>query len=295
MGYKKYQHVERLGNKEVEGICIGECHIFPKLDGTNAHIWMENGEVKCGSRSRELSLDSDNAGFMAHVMQNEELLRLVIEFNHLHIYGEWLVTHSLKTYREEAWRKFYIFDMVTSEGQHLPYDQLKAICEMYNVCWLEPLKIITNPTYENLIEQMERNTVLIQEGKGPGEGIVIKNYGFVNKYGRQTWAKLVTNEFKEKHVKEMGAPRAKNNLVEIEAVEKFLTKAMVEKVHAKIKLDNDGWSSRDIPQLFGRVWHDFVTECIWEIVNKMKRPTINFKTLYSCVVIEIKKLMPELF
>lgn len=44
----KYQHVERFGNLEVQNIELGLCHIFPKIDGTNASVWLENGEIKAG-------------------------------------------------------------------------------------------------------------------------------------------------------------------------------------------------------------------------------------------------------
>lgn len=32
----KYQHLERLGNQETNGILDGEVYVFPKIDGTNA-------------------------------------------------------------------------------------------------------------------------------------------------------------------------------------------------------------------------------------------------------------------
>jgi hypothetical protein len=35
MEFRKYQHVERYGSPEVEGVELGECCIFPKLEGTN--------------------------------------------------------------------------------------------------------------------------------------------------------------------------------------------------------------------------------------------------------------------
>ena len=49
MEFKKYQHVERLENEEVRGIENGICHIYPKIDGTNASVQMDNGTVKAGS------------------------------------------------------------------------------------------------------------------------------------------------------------------------------------------------------------------------------------------------------
>ena len=38
--FKKYQHVERLGTSEVQGIENGMCYVFPKIDGTNASCIM---------------------------------------------------------------------------------------------------------------------------------------------------------------------------------------------------------------------------------------------------------------
>ena len=43
INYSKYQHIERLGSAEVDGILDGVCHIFPKLDGTNSQLWWDNG------------------------------------------------------------------------------------------------------------------------------------------------------------------------------------------------------------------------------------------------------------
>ena len=37
--FSKYQHVERLGTTETNGIEMGMCYIFPKIDGTNSQLW----------------------------------------------------------------------------------------------------------------------------------------------------------------------------------------------------------------------------------------------------------------
>jgi hypothetical protein len=38
MSFKKYQHIERYGTDEVEGIDAGLCYVFYKIDGTNSSI-----------------------------------------------------------------------------------------------------------------------------------------------------------------------------------------------------------------------------------------------------------------
>ena len=72
--FKRYQHLERFGTTEVQNIELGECFIFPKIDGTNASVWLHNGEIQAGSRTRHLSLEKDNAGFLEWVLKQENLL-----------------------------------------------------------------------------------------------------------------------------------------------------------------------------------------------------------------------------
>ena len=39
--FVKYMHLERYGNEEVDGIEQGTTYVFPKLDGTNAQVWVD--------------------------------------------------------------------------------------------------------------------------------------------------------------------------------------------------------------------------------------------------------------
>ena len=66
----------------------------------------------------------------------------------------------------------------------------------------------------------------MKDGEGSGEGVVIKNYDYKNKYGRQTWAKIVTNEFKAKHHIAMGAPVVGCEIVEEKIVAKYVTRKL---------------------------------------------------------------------
>lgn len=294
--YVKYQHVEKLGSSEVDGITIGEVYVFPKIDGTNAHAWFDGENMRYGSRRRELSVESDNAGFMNEMIKNEALTNMCKELEGCHVFGEWLVPHSLKTYSDDAWRKLYVFDIVDPDGSHMHYEDVKRYCEHHGVGYIAPLRIIKNPTLDNLYAMLDENKFLIKDGEGCGEGIVLKNYAFVNKYGRQTWAKLVTNEFKERHHKEMGAPVSQGTkMVEESIVEEFVTGSLIEKTKAKIECENDGWSSKFIPQLLGRVFHDLVVEHTWDACKKHKNPAIDFKTLNRFCIMKIKTNNPELF
>lgn len=308
MEFKKYQHLERFGTTEVQNIELGKVYIFPKIDGTNASVWLNSeGEIQAGSRKRHLTLESDNAGFYAWVKEQDNLLAYLQENPTHRLYGEWLVPHSLKTYKKDAWRKFYIFDVAVdkeeneithtgdSKVKYLHYDIYKPLLEKKGLNFITPISVIENASYEQLINQLIKNTFLIEEGKGVGEGIVIKNYDFKNKYGRNSFAKIVTSEFKEKHARTMGASEIKGKkMVEEEIAKEFVTTALVEKVCAKIE-NESGFNSRSIPRLLNTVFYDVIKEDAWNFVKKYKNPTINFKTLQHFVFKEVKTKAPNLF
>jgi len=168
--------------------------------------------------------------------------------------------------------------------------------EEFDLDYIPPIATMTNGTYEGFLKALERNVFLIEDGKGFGEGIVIKNYDFYNRCGRQVWAKIVTNEFKEKNAKTFGAPSIQTNkMIEEEIVDHYCTPALIEKEYAKIVNANDGWRSQYIPMLLSTVFHELVTEETWNIVKKMKMPTINYKTLNTLVIGKIKTVKADIF
>jgi len=299
MGFRRYQHIERYGNAEVEGIEFGNCYIFPKIDGTNSQLWFEDGLILGGSRNRTLSLEDDNQGFCEWVARQDNFAYFFSENPYLRLYLEFLVPHTLKTYREDAWRKAYVFDVSVLNGEDeefLPYEVYKPILEKHNIEFIPPICSIKNPTYEDLIQKLDSNTYLIKDGEGFGEGIVIKNYDYHNKFGRQIWAKIVRSEFKEKHVKTMGYPEMDGSkMIEVEFVENYCGATLIDKTYAKIVNETGGWSSKYIPRLLQTVYYDLVNEETWNFIKKNKLPTINFKTLNYLTINRIKELKPELF
>lgn len=303
--FKKYQHLEKLGTSEVEGIELGTCYVFPKIDGTNSSIWISNGEVKAGSRTRELSLENDNAGFYAWVLEQKNIKDYLLEYPTHRLFGEWLVKHSLGTYRDDAWRNFYVFDVATDrigdietneeKFNYIHYTEYQAYLEQFNIAYTPPIATIKNGSYEQFVNQLQHNVFLIKDGQGVGEGIVIKNYDFRNNYGRQTWAKIVTSEFKEKHQKVMGGHHVKGeDMIEEEISIKYATEALIEKEYHKIRVES-GWSSKNIPQLLNTVYYCVVKEHSWDFIKEHKNPKIDFKRLQFFVFKRVKEIKQELF
>lgn len=287
--YKKYQHVEKLGSGEVDGIINGTVHLFYKIDGTNACVWLkDDGTLGFGSRNRELSLDDDNAKFMNTLSKNQDTYDALLDYlqhfpNHI-IYGEWLVPHTLKTYSETAWRKFYIFDIYDLENErYVHYDDYSALFEERypNLYYIPRIISLTNPTEESLKSYLDvTGNWLVREGLG--EGIVIKNYDFVNKYGRRTWAKMLCEDFRatKSKVRSDNRENKEENPMEYEIIKLMTLEHVLKERNKVLELHNtEFWESKFTFELLNRAWEEFIRDNLDIILKKFRLPTVNFKVL----------------
>lgn len=290
----KYMHIERLGTDEVEGILNGKVYVFPKLDGTNGVVWYdkEKEKVMAGSRKRILSLENDNAGFYEYILSEKKYLDYFkLHPNHI-LYGEWLVPHTIKNYVDYAWKDFHIFD-VGDGTRLLSYEEYAGELIDNNLRIIPALDILENPTIEDIKKLVNENRYLMESGY-VGEGVVCKNYEYKNIYGRRTWAKLLHENFNiEKYNKV--ALNDKVPIIEIDIVNKYITQHLVDKEFEKIKLEENGWNTKLIPRLLNTVYHTFITEEIWDVLKKYKKPTINFRILQKLVFDKVKSLKSEIF
>ena len=311
--YRKYDHVERLGHREVHGIDTGTVHVFPKLDGTNGVVWFDqdSGKVLCGSRNKVCTIEQDNAGFAAWVNSEDPkavaLRAFCVRYPHLIVYGEWMVPHTLKTYYDGVWRRFWIFDVYFrgSEGAgYLSFGNYSAMPHLNQCDLIYPIAVIDDPTPERLAVMLATNTYLIQQGAGVGEGIVLKNYLWVNRFGRQPWAKMIHEEFSAGKREPKSGPDVS---VESTIADEFCTATLVNKTRAKIRVEiansegvavedvESAYRSKVIPRLIGSVYHDLVVEEIWAILKKRKGITIDFNRLAYTVAERTKELAKDLF
>jgi len=305
MEYKKYQHIEKLGSSEVEAILNGVVNVFYKIDGTNGCIWNEDGEIKFGSRNRELKGDRDNADFKKLVSLDTEVLDelkdYLEKFPDRIIYGEWLVPHTLKTYKEDAWKHFYVFDVYipeTEEGlgndRYIPYSEYSTYFDEHykHIKYIPLLKSFTNPTVEELKECLQHTGEWLISN-GLGEGIVIKNYDYHNRYGRKTWAKMLTEDYlsKKKDTRQSNKEnKQSDDKLEFE-ISKMMTTEHILKEKAKIEEARGGWSDKYIFELLERSFKEFWRDN-WEIILKKYRyPRINFRVLKQLCDMQVKQVL----
>lgn len=292
----KYIEIEKIDSDECSGLLLGNVIVMPKLDGSNGQVYLNDaGEVECASRRQILSENSTNQGFYNYVFENA--LNSFIQYFQKHtdhiLYGEWLVPHTLKDYEEWAWRKFYVFDVFdTSTNSFLPYHEYYPYLSEYGINFIPPIASFNNPSIQDIQDLLLTNKFMTKDDK-IGEGIVIKNYDFVNKYGRVTWGKIVRKEFQEQMKVEH--PQLSKLSTELKIAQEYIVQARLEKVKAKMIVEKGGWNSKMIPEYLGRVWFELISEEMWHILKDYKNPVINFKELSQCVINQIKLVDKETF
>lgn len=289
MKFEKYQHIERLGTPAVEGILDGTVYVFPKLNGTNTGVFLnDEGEVTVNSRNRVIDIYNDNQGVCNFVLKQENIKNYLYKYPRRRLFGEWLVPHTIRGYYPDAWRKLYIFDIM-EDGRYLTYDEYYDELLDYEIPFIKCMERLENPTPEDITALIDRCTFLMQDGK-PGEGIVIKRYDFVNQFGETVWAKLVRKTAKA--AQKVQCPITPD-AVEPQIIDKFLTPELIDKEFAKLAAD--GWNSKLIGKLLQTVWHVFIVEETANFLKKFHNPKIDFAFLNRLAVEKIKLCKRDIF
>jgi hypothetical protein len=202
------------------------------------------------------------------------------------LYGEWLVKHTVQ-YTSESYKEWYMFDIFTRDiTQYLPASDVYYLANQYNILSPALFATLENPTLEQLQEYVGKSSL------GPhGEGIVIKNEAFVNRWGNRCHAKLVSNKFLENNALIFNSNnKASDNYNEMYIVNKWLTSARVDKVINKLQ-PNEKLDLQHIPRITQSVYYDLISEEAWEIAKLNK--TIDYKALKTFALKKAKLLFME--
>ena len=276
MEFKKYQHVSRLGTQDTEGILNGKVYIMPKIDGTNASLFMgDDGLVHAGSRKRELDDFKDNQGFYGNFHKDPRIVAYLEKHPTHRLFGEYLKPHSLRTYRDDAWDKFYVFDVCEDNGEdfkYIPYDEYKPLLEEFKIDYIPVLAVLENHTNDQIAKLAEENRFLIKEG-------------------------LIHNEFDNGGSKIKGKISVEDSTpIEKRIADKYLSEFVVDKEYQKIVNENPNIERKVlIPRLLNSVYYTLVTEEMWNVTKDFKNPVVNFKALQNESRNKVIQYKPDLF
>lgn len=307
-GFRGFTHVERLGKPEVEGILNGTVYLFSKLDGSNGCIWAdEDGTIHCGSRTREISVAKDNAGFAdymtnSHVDNLDQLRQFCIENPHLIIYGEWLggqgtgrkFLGSIKRYINGGFFVFAVYNRET--GKYLDYETyFSTLGKVYDKI-IPYIAVMTNPTIDQLEEYVDKCSYNLADTDNlGGEGITIYNYDYTY-YGRPAIAKIVRDEFKNEMKGKKPAPTNNENS-ELAFVENYITEAFMDKCRNKVMLNLEipEWDSKNgkaIGMFLNLLVYDSMNEELAGFVRANKYSvTIRFNFLKTLIFTKGRKFL----
>ena len=271
--FKEYTKIHRLGSEENDGILFGKCYIQEKIDGANTSIWIENGEVRCASRTQLLSGGFN--GFYDYVQKHEGIKKLLTDFPQYRLYGEWLVKHSVP-YHEISYRKWYMFDILSENAEvFMSLDGVNEVAQKYDIATPQLFEILENPSLDD-VQKFVGKTNLGEKG----EGVVIKNFGFTNKFGRNEYAKIVTQDFKELNAIVFGGNNKYSETYwEMYIVNKYMTLPRIQKIMSKLQsVIEKRLDMEHTARIINTAYHDMITEEIWDIQKKVTG-SINFKHL----------------
>ena len=306
--YRSYTHVEAL-NKYPDYL-LGDIYITPKLDGTNACVYWENGEVKAGSRKRAINIDSDNAGFALWVQtsKNDEAIALREFFTNSGrtnwiIYGEFGVgsVATIKRYIPGTASQMWIFDVYDiQEQKFVSRNDWAPVLTQWDLNeWIIPIiGALHNPTMNDVVAYLDRNHFrLADDDPEPGEGIVIRNEDYRDKFGKYIITKIVRAEFRAGKSVNKSAPKKLPDNLEAAIVNEYIVESDILKTKAKIALDCgtpefDLSSGKQIGMLLNYVYRDLLVEEIPYIVTKRyKGCTINFGELRHCSDTKVRSFL----
>jgi len=307
--FNSYEKVERIEKEECRGLLEGKSHIFEKIDGANSQIFLLDFEVAYGSRNRVLGvgenlLSGDSfRGFYPWIKENISLLnQFFFKYRNVTLYGEWLVKHTVP-YPAEFMTKFYCFDIMDDTGKFFyPNDPIwNDLQTLFNYPIVVPCDgIVENCNIEDLMVFLDKPSGF---GAPYREGIVIKNYDFINKYGRTPYGKILHKDFQE--VKGKTKKNVNPEDLEVELTSVYCTNARVIKICNKIldnmfketepsfNYDHVKLEMKHIPKVINLVFYDIITEDMNDIMKRFKYPTIDFKKFKFLVFESSKKQFVE--
>lgn len=309
MEFKKYLHIERLSNAAVDGILDGHVYVTPKIDGTNACFWFDDASqaFRTGSRTREVSVDDDNANFARFVAESMDdymirMRAMATSCPNLVFYGEWLggvsfdgtsrmkFVGSIKDYVEGG---FFLFDIFDSDTlAYVPRSSWQW-GELGDDHVVPVLAELDSPSADDITAIVESNHYNLPANV-VGEGVVIKNYDYHDAFGNFQEAKVVRAEYKERKARPKRVYTASDTVVEF--LDAYDTAAFLDKCANKVcqacEADSfDTTNKKMMGMMMSLSFNDLVEENVIDYVKRHKAATIDFGALRASHNVRVRAFL----
>jgi hypothetical protein len=153
--------------------------------------------------------------------------------------GNGFIVHNCKhkvIYKDECYRNFYMFSVWDIEKeQYLSDEVVISEAERLGLKTTNYFYVGKYISFEHLMSFVGKSDMTLEPNTG--EGVVVKNVNYVDKYGNQMFVKLVSERFAE--VQKQKLPKNPNVTDKVtELIRSVLTKPRVEKIMYKL-VDED--------------------------------------------------------
>jgi len=280
---EKYQHVERFGSSNVEGLLDKNCVVQEKLDGANLTVANEAGLIVA---TRNSCIHHDGApltgfrGAVEYVLAHEGILDFITDHPELVLRGEWLIKNRID-YGPLNMFKYYVFDVQLRDGNYIPWEDYSSLLAEYDILMVPHLGFADS--MDEVIAFAGGESAIGGDRK---EGVVVKRYDFANKYGQIVWGKFVNEEYHQ-------TPRIRTECNHEAAFADYaVSVALVNKVMDKLEGDI---SIRRLGEIIGRSWDDVVHEELAEFVLHNKIKNFNFFTARKEVTNLVRQIAMDRF
>jgi len=235
MTHIKYIDIERLETPETSSIFDhpdDEIIIEEKIDGGNGCFWLQEGQIHVASRNRDLTELCDEKTFLVqrkwlcnHLADKMELLDPNYRY-----YIEWMQKHTINYGKDiSPIIGLDIRPIIGAFGRGVLFLGYRAKCDAFDKIGIPvvalkgiyKVKDLNAAVYDKLTEKS-----IYYDGKP--EGIVLKNYNRLNIFGRQIFAKIVLEEFKETNRAVFGSAK-KDTSDTVRLVETYCTEMRIRK------------------------------------------------------------------
>lgn len=295
----KFPKVKRLGNENVKGLLAplnegDEIVVQPKIDGANLTVAPDKDDdydIVIATRNQAVyrsgvKMNDGFRGAVDHITEQDNIQELCLE-NDWILRGEFLVRHTL-SYAQENYGQFYLYDVQGAETEEFlrPHEwvgEAKKLDVNVVPIWKAYRDGDDPPTVDELDRFLDRDDPW---GADYVEGIVVKRFedgfGWVNKFGRTQWGKLVNEGFQEKNSVEFEGA-TKYDPPEVRFAAQYATRARVHKIMHKIRDEQGNVEIENMKQILGRTYHDCIEEGIWEFIQDEQHPEVDFGALRELV------------
>jgi len=286
MELRSYSSPFNVGHKALEDFWTGEVYVQEKIDGSQFSFGIRDGQLIC--RSRNQMIEGDPGMFDLGVGYAQELFTAGKLTEGWTYRGEYLrkPRHNTLRYGRAPQNYIILFDIDKGDQDYILPTYLPEIAAQLGLEAVPLLGVLdARPPLEELKRYLNELSLL---GEVKIEGIVLKNYKVYDRGHKVLMAKLVADDFREKHTRSWAKQNPSQTALVDDIIQMFRTEARWTKARQHLREAGllEG-SPRDIPALMREVSEDIFREEKEEIAERL------FKYFWKQISRGVTKGLPE--